>query len=70
MSTQSQTERILAHMKKGNGITPLQALRLYGSLRLGARIFDLKRAGYRIEKTMVRSGKKHWARYVMARRAV
>ena len=69
MTTQSQAARILAHMKKGNGITPLQALRLYGSLRLGARIWDLKRAGHRIEKTMVRSGKKHWARYELVRAA-
>ena len=67
MTTQSQTDRILAHMKKGGGITPLQALRLYGSLRLGARIWDLKRAGYRIEKTMVRRGNKHFARYELRR---
>ena len=69
MKPASQNAMILLHMKKRGGIEPLQALRLYGSLRLGARIFELKRAGHRIEKTMVRSGRKHWARYALVRAA-
>ena len=69
MRTQSQNALILAHMKKRGGIEPLQALRLYGSRRLGARIFELKRAGHRIEKTMVRSGRKCWARYELVEAA-
>ena len=69
MTTQSQNARILAHLKNGRAITPLLALKLYGSLRLSGRIYDLKRDGHRIEKTIVRKGRKHWARYVMARSA-
>ena len=65
----SQTQRILRHLKKGRSISPLQALRMYGSLRLGARIYDLRREGHRIERQMVRRNGKHWARYVMARSA-
>ena len=69
MKPASQNAMILLHMKKRGGIEPLQALRLYGSFRLGARIFELKRAGHRIEKTMVRSGRKAWARYELVRAA-
>ena len=65
----SQTQRILRHLKKGRSISPLQALRMYGSLRLGARIYDLRREGHRIERQMVRRNGKHWARYLMARSA-
>jgi len=39
----SQNERIKQHLEMGRSITPLAALRLYGCLRLGARIYDLKR---------------------------
>ena len=56
-------------LKKGKAITPLLALKLYGSFRLSGRIYDLKRDGHRIEKTMVRKGRKQWARYVLARAA-
>ena len=59
----TQTEMILAHLKNGNSITPLQALREYGCFRLGARIWDLKRAGHNIEMTMASAGKKHFASY-------
>ena len=67
MTTQSQNARILAHLKKGRAITPLDALRMFGSFRLSGRIYDLKRAGHRIEKTMVRSGRKRWAKYQLAK---
>ena len=69
MRTASQNSAILAHLKKGRSIDGMTALRLYGSWRLGARIWELKRAGHRIEKTMVRSGIKHWARYALVRAA-
>ena len=38
----SQNARILAYMKQGRSITPLLALRLFGSLRLAARIYDIR----------------------------
>lgn len=49
----TQTEAILEHMKRYGSITPLEALQEYGCMRLGARIWDLKRAGYRIGTTIV-----------------
>ena len=49
----SQSERILDYMATGKGITPLTALKRFGCFRLGARVWDLKRAGHRIETRRV-----------------
>lgn len=40
-----QTEKILQHMRLHGSITPLEALRDYGCMRLAARIADLKQQG-------------------------
>lgn len=52
----SQEDMILAHLKKGYSLTPLDALKLFGCFRLGARIWSLKKV-HRIEKTMISVGK-------------
>jgi hypothetical protein len=44
----TQNETIAAELRAGKRITPLDALRLCGSMRLGARIWELKRAGLAI----------------------
>lgn len=49
----NQTQQILDHMKRCGSITPLEALREYGCMRLGARIWDLKRMGHRIRSEIV-----------------
>ena len=51
-----QTEQILDYMKNYGGITPMDALKDIGCMRLAARIADLKREGHRIrsEKVAVR----------------
>ena len=49
----SQNNAILSHLKSARSITPLQALRLFGCLRLAARIQDLRDSGHRIETMMV-----------------
>lgn len=49
----TQTRQILEHLKAYHSITPLDALRLYGCMRLGARIYDLKRMGYDITTRLV-----------------
>jgi len=54
----------LIHLKK-NPITPLQALKRYGCLRLAARINDLRSRGHQIETETVHQGNKHFARYVL-----
>lgn len=52
--TTSQTNQILEYMQAGNAITPLDALRLFGCMRLGARIYDLKQRGYVINTSIVK----------------
>lgn len=50
---QTQCEKILEYMTEEGGITPLDALREFGCMRLASRITDLKRKGYCITKEMV-----------------
>jgi hypothetical protein len=38
---ESQTKRIYKHLKSGNSLTQLSALRLFGCLRLSERIRDI-----------------------------
>lgn len=47
----TQNTQILAHLKTGQSINPLQALNKFGCFRLSARIFNLKDEGYDIEMT-------------------
>lgn len=42
----SQTDRILNYMSEGRTITPGEALNLFGCMRLGARIADIKKKGF------------------------
>lgn len=62
----SQTHAILAHLKRGHSLTPMEALRRFGCLRLAARCADLREAGYRIRSRMVSVGDKKVARYWLA----
>lgn len=52
-SSASQKSRILAHMLDGKSITPLEALDLFGSFRLGARIADIRAEGYDVKSEFV-----------------
>ena len=56
---ESQTRMVLAHLKAGKTLTPIDALTHYGSFRLSARIYDLKQAGWPIhcERTRTDSDK-------------
>ena len=44
----SQNQEILSHLKTGATLTPLEALKMFGSLRLAGRIYDLKEDGWPI----------------------
>lgn len=44
----TQKDRVLKYMQDFGKITPLDAIREFGCLRLSARVFDLKRDGYNI----------------------
>lgn len=66
----TQMLRLLNHLEKNGSITSLEALDLYGIARCGARIWDLKRLGYPVEKRMEtginRYGQKtRYARYYL-----
>ena len=63
MDSKTQCEAIAKHLKAGNSITALEALQQFGSLRLGARVYELKRGGMQIVKRMVAVGEKRVARY-------
>lgn len=51
----SQAKRILAYMQEGHRITPIEALKLFGCFRLGARIADLKEGGHDIKSEFVKT---------------
>lgn len=46
----TQKERIIKYLQDFGSITPLDALRDLGVMRLGARIWELIREGWPIEK--------------------
>ena len=52
-SSESQNGKILAWLQEGNKITALEALQLFGCLRLASRIHDLRERGHNIQKEMV-----------------
>lgn len=67
MRSTAQSRLILSHLEAGKAITPLDALREYGCFRLGARIWDLRRAGHNIISNMVDVGNgKRVAEYRLA----
>ena len=65
MTQHSQSALILKYLKSGHTLTPLQALRRFGTLRLSGRILELRHAGYRIATQMVSVGEKRVAQYRM-----
>lgn len=69
----SQCEKILHYIETEGSITPLDALREFGCMRLASRITDLKRRGYSITTEMEtaknRAGEPvRYARYRMEQR--
>ena len=67
----TQNEIVLKHLRENpvKGITPMEAMNMYGIMRLCARIWELKDRGHRIETEMVekkRGSKKiRYAKYVL-----
>ena len=59
----TQNEIVLHHLQQGKELTPLESLKEYGIMRLGARAYDLKQMGYDVRMKMVSNGKKHFASY-------
>ena len=70
----SQNARILSHLRI-KSITPLEALKYAGTLRLSARIYELRDAGHDIRTEMVtvqnsRGERKRVARYKLVKEHV
>jgi hypothetical protein len=63
-SAKSQCDMIAAWLERGFSITSLEALRLFGCLRLSSRIWDLKERCLNIQKkTIVLPNKKRVCEY-------
>ncbi len=64
---QSQSDQILAALKSGRKLTPIDALNDFDCMRLGARIEELRKQGFDIktEDFQTRSGK-HVALYSLS----
>ena len=63
----SQSADILSHLQR-RSITPLEALALYGCMRLAPRIQELKLQGHEIVTTIERRNGKKFARYTLIRK--
>lgn len=61
--TKSQADQVLEYLRSGNTITPLEALQMFGIMRLGARIWDLKDNGHNIVTETEENEGKRYARY-------
>jgi hypothetical protein len=59
----TQNEAILAALKKGKRLTPLDALCEFGCNRLAARVLELRQAGHDIRSQMVKRGIKKVSSY-------
>ena len=52
--TKTQTQHILDHLGRGESLTALIALQMYGVFRLAARVKDLRNLGYPIKSRSVK----------------
>ena len=66
MSEVSQNNQIISYLKIGGPLTPYEALRIFGCLRLSARVYELKKKGWPISKDLITVGhKKQVAKYYL-----
>lgn len=63
----SQLTQIRQHLKSGKSISPLMALRLFGCLRLSARIQNLRDEGMNIKTEMYYSKEYRYAKYKLVK---
>lgn len=69
MKKESRMVRLLKYLKTFKNITSLEAINMFGETRLSARIYDLKKQGYRFKtetvRVMSRDGWTYVARYTL-----
>lgn len=63
----SQADAIALYLESGHELTPLEALSLFGTMRLAARIRELRSRGLPIETLDREQGGKHFAAYRLRR---
>lgn len=61
--TGEQCRMALDYMRDFGTITPLDALRAFGCMRLSQRIIELEELGFSIQHDWVRAGKKRYMSY-------
>lgn len=67
MNTQlNATRKIEEWLLQGYELTPMQALKKWGCMRLGARIYDLRKEGMNISTKLITRNGKTFAQYKKA----
>ena len=66
-------DRILNYLQKGKTITALECQQMFGTLRLGAYIHNLKKEGYTITSETVKGKNRYgdkisWSRYKLVQK--
>ncbi len=61
----TQIEQVLEYMKNHDGITSLDAFRMFGCTRLSDKIFRLRKRGYKIDSIREKGKNGYYARYVL-----
>lgn len=61
---ESQNTQIKSYLESGHTLTAHQALDLFGTFRLAARVHDLKAMGFPIDKNMIPVGPESDTKYV------
>ena len=64
----NQRDKILEHINRFGSISPKEALKHYGCMRLAAQILILKENGWKIVTTMQQRGDVTWAEYLLEER--
>lgn len=64
----TQANAILAYLQQYGSITPMDALRVCGCMRLAARIQDLEESGHVFTVEIEGENGKRWARYTLVPR--
>ena len=62
----SVASKLLAHLEKGRSVTTLEALKLWGCIRIPNRVCDLRKEGHNIISEPVRINGKNLVRYWLA----
>lgn len=63
----SKQEKVKNHLNKGKSITAIDALKLYGSFRLSAIIFNLRKEGMKITSEVMTKNGSNFAKYTLVK---